>query len=147
LPRFALLLPSLLKQQKDSWRAFERWTSLETFLEHYGTVPLKVTEIHPIHGMGKPLDIRIPLALYKEFNDEANAGKEWTVRERERGRRRRRSLTFIHQIIPSIASSMIFLDLEKLYCKTMTYPPTSEVTTWFFEMKKTEMHHLIFRER
>jgi hypothetical protein len=64
-------LPALIKgiPEHEKWLAWERWSSIERLLSNYGHVPIKVTEIPPIHGMGKPYPIRLPLALYKEYAD------------------------------------------------------------------------------
>jgi hypothetical protein len=42
----------------------ERWSSKEALALHYGHVTIKVTEIKPFHGMGRPNEIRIPISLY-----------------------------------------------------------------------------------
>jgi hypothetical protein len=42
----------------------ERWSSASVFADHYGNIPIKVTEIKPFHGMGRPNEIRIPISLY-----------------------------------------------------------------------------------
>lgn len=44
-------------------------------IETYGDVPLKVTEVPPFHGMGRPYEVRIPLELYREYSDNNTAGK------------------------------------------------------------------------
>lgn len=62
-----------LTDQSDKWPAHEKWSCIDGFLDLYGHVPLKVTEIHAIHGMGKPHDIRIPLKVYKEMSDSSEA--------------------------------------------------------------------------
>uniref|UniRef100_A0A6B2LAT9 JmjC domain-containing protein n=1 Tax=Arcella intermedia TaxID=1963864 RepID=A0A6B2LAT9_9EUKA len=65
--------PALIKgiQEADQWAAREKWRPLESLLEHYGQVPLKVGEVPPIHGMGRAYQIRLPLVLFKEYADTA----------------------------------------------------------------------------
>lgn len=36
-------------------------------------MPCKVAELAPLHGMGKPLVIRLPLALYAEYAETCQA--------------------------------------------------------------------------
>lgn len=33
------------------------------------SLPSQVAEVAPLHGMGKPLVIRLPLAMYAEYSD------------------------------------------------------------------------------
>lgn len=60
--------------EESNWRAKDRWDTPENFVKHYGNVPIKVTEIKPFHGMGRPNEIRIPISLYVEYalNNEAD---------------------------------------------------------------------------
>jgi len=56
-----------------SWPAKDTWCTPEKFLARHGQVPCKVAELAPLHGMGKPLVIRLPLALYAEYAETCQA--------------------------------------------------------------------------
>jgi len=51
----------------QAWPSHEGWSDLTTFLASYGSTPIRVTEIKPFHGMGRPKQVRIPLCLYEEY--------------------------------------------------------------------------------
>jgi len=55
--------------EEKNWRAKDRWHSKEQLVSGYGNVPIKVTEIKPFHGMGRPHEVRIPIQLYAEYDD------------------------------------------------------------------------------
>lgn len=56
--------PAMLTGATESWRASERWSSAESFVEHYGDIPFKLTEVFAVHGLGKPRQVRLPLRKY-----------------------------------------------------------------------------------
>jgi hypothetical protein len=57
-------MPAMLRGLTDGWRAAERWRDTQAFIEHYGDVPLKVTEVFAMHGFGKPRQLRVPARMY-----------------------------------------------------------------------------------
>eukprot|EP01125_Pyxidicula_operculata_P016085 TRINITY_DN5509_c0_g1_i1.p1 TRINITY_DN5509_c0_g1~~TRINITY_DN5509_c0_g1_i1.p1 ORF type:complete len:446 (+),score=114.40 TRINITY_DN5509_c0_g1_i1:15-1352(+) len=59
--------------EADGWRSNQRWTSMSQLIDFYGDVTVRVTSVPSGFGMGKLFDVRIPLALYKEYMDNNNA--------------------------------------------------------------------------
>eukprot|EP00038_Savillea_parva_P026521 m.54869 g.54869 ORF g.54869 m.54869 type:complete len:437 (+) comp7562_c0_seq1:209-1519(+) len=57
----------------DEWRATTRWSSSEAFIEHYGSVPVKVWDIASLSGFGKPMPVHLPIELYHEYAETNTA--------------------------------------------------------------------------
>lgn len=75
--------PAMLTGATEEWRAKERWGSVEDFVQWYGDVPFKVTEVFAVHGLGKPKQIRLPLKMYVEYAHINTADFPFYVFERE----------------------------------------------------------------
>eukprot|EP01125_Pyxidicula_operculata_P009508 TRINITY_DN312_c0_g2_i1.p1 TRINITY_DN312_c0_g2~~TRINITY_DN312_c0_g2_i1.p1 ORF type:complete len:410 (+),score=84.23 TRINITY_DN312_c0_g2_i1:62-1291(+) len=68
--------------QKQNWSALEKWSSVDNFINHYGHIPFKVTEISSNSG-GKPFIVRLPIGLYVEYVKENKADFPFYVFERD----------------------------------------------------------------
>uniref|UniRef100_A0A6B2LA12 JmjC domain-containing protein n=1 Tax=Arcella intermedia TaxID=1963864 RepID=A0A6B2LA12_9EUKA len=53
--------------EAQNWRATKRWASEETFLGHYGDVPLRIGKVFPEEPGVPPFQIRIPVKGYREY--------------------------------------------------------------------------------
>lgn len=52
---------------KIGWLAHSKWSSKEELIKHYGHVPIKVFDVPPVTGMGRPYEIRLPLQVYFDY--------------------------------------------------------------------------------
>lgn len=49
------------------WAADSKWSSKEELIRHHGHVPIKVFDVPPATGMGRPYEIRLPLEVYFDY--------------------------------------------------------------------------------
>jgi len=59
--------------EKEGWPAASKWSSEEKLMSHYGHLQLKVFDIRPVSGMGKPYELRLPLFYFKQYCDTNTA--------------------------------------------------------------------------
>lgn len=52
---------------RDCWPAWEKCSNIEATLTNYGHIPLKVWEEPNPFQLGRPMDVRLPLAIYHEY--------------------------------------------------------------------------------
>jgi len=76
----------------EGWRATERWQSQESFLRHYGHLPVQVTEMGSLHGLGKPLRVELTLTDYASYARENQVDWPFYVWERNFNGERRHLL-------------------------------------------------------
>lgn len=56
------------------WPALEKWRDAETFVHNYGDIPIHITEMFDVTGLGKAFGVRIPLSKYiNEYAKENEA--------------------------------------------------------------------------
>lgn len=94
LERFAAGLgrPAVLTgvPEAEGWPAATRWRSQADFLQHHGRLPVQVTEMSSIHGLGKPFRVELTLEEYAAYAKENDVDWPFYVWERNfQGERRR----------------------------------------------------------
>lgn len=64
--------PCILKgvAETEGWPIREKWTDEKRLLQEHSGLLLPITELFPVHGMGKAQKIRLPLKCYAEYARE-----------------------------------------------------------------------------
>jgi len=56
----------------EGWPALEKWKDVSSFCYHYGNIPVHITEMFDVTGLGKAYPIRIPTKMYCEYAQNNN---------------------------------------------------------------------------
>jgi len=77
--------PCMILNAAKDWRALERWASKDVFVDHYGDMIFKVSEIYGQwqSSDSKPLKIELPFRLYVDLVEEVDADFPFYVFERD----------------------------------------------------------------
>jgi len=69
--------PVVIRGLCGGWPAAAKWGTPADLARHYGAVPLRLTELAAVHGLGKPLPVRVPLAAFLRYGEAARADYPW----------------------------------------------------------------------